>query len=111
MNPCDDYSAIATAAGLAWLPVCSGTDTSCELRLGHKNAGVLALQVSLNQCYSQGIPEDGDFGPVTEAALKRVQAKVGTTVDGLYGPYTRDAMLHAGTWGDERLRYDGPGGK
>ncbi|KAF4409018.1 MULTISPECIES: peptidoglycan-binding protein [Streptomyces] len=111
MNPCDDYSAVATTAGTAWLPVCSGTDTSCELRRGHRSPGVLALQVSLNQCYGQGILEDGDFGPVTERALKRAQAAAGTTVDGVYGPYTRDAMLHAGTWGDERLRYDGPGGK
>ena len=114
MNPCDDYAAIETAAGTAWLPVCSGTDTSCELRRApspeHKSPAALALQVSLNQCYNQGLTEDGYFGPVTEDALKRVQAQIGTYVDGVYGPFTRDAMLHAGTWGDERIRYNGPGG-
>lgn len=110
MKPCDDYAAVETPAGLAWLPVCDGTDTTCELRREARNAAVLALQVSLNQCYGQDLAEDGYFGPVTERALKRVQAIVGTTQDGWYGPYTRDAMLHAGTWSDERLRYDGPGG-
>ncbi|WP_331722290.1 peptidoglycan-binding domain-containing protein [Streptomyces canus] len=110
MNPCDDYAAIETTTGIAWLPVCSGTDTTCELRREDKNPAVLALQVSLNQCYNQGLMEDGYFGPVTEDALKRVQEQIGAFVDGIYGPFTRDAMLHAGTWGDERIRYDGPGG-
>jgi peptidoglycan hydrolase-like protein with peptidoglycan-binding domain len=36
----------------------------------------------------EGIPEDGDFGPVTEAATKRFQSCAGITVDGLIGPET-----------------------
>ncbi|MGW4608686.1 peptidoglycan-binding domain-containing protein [Streptomyces sp. NPDC004532] len=34
------------------------------------------------------IPEDGSFGPVTEAATKRFQSCAGIVVDGLIGPQT-----------------------
>ncbi len=107
---CDHYEGVPAGTGTAWLPSSPKTSTGCYLRYPDKNTGVYALQVSLNQCYGKSLLEDGYLGRVTETALKQVQAKIGTTVDGVYGPVTRDLMLHAGTWGDERLRYDGPGG-
>lgn len=36
--------------------------------------------------YGEDIDADGDFGPGTEAALKRVQGKMGLKVDGIAGP-------------------------
>jgi peptidoglycan hydrolase-like protein with peptidoglycan-binding domain len=111
IDACDRYEGVrATTPGTAWVPSSAQNATSCHLRKPDKNTGVYALQVSLNQCYGKNLAEDGYFGPVTENALRQVQAKIGTTVDGLYGPFTRDLMLHAGTWGDQCLRFDGPGG-
>ncbi|MDO8211280.1 peptidoglycan-binding protein [Conexibacter sp. CPCC 206217] len=49
-------------------------------------SGVEALQRAL------GISADGDFGPGTEAALKRWQASRGLEADGVAGPATRSAL-------------------
>ncbi len=72
---------------------------NCDLGEGNINAGVSFLQEDLNLCYKSGLALDGDFGPATEAALKHVQSIIGVTVDGVYGPNTRNAMQ----WG-----VDGP---
>jgi peptidoglycan hydrolase-like protein with peptidoglycan-binding domain len=45
-------------------------------------AAVDQLQHALN------LPEDGEFGPETEAAVRRLQARHGLTVDGVVGPST-----------------------
>ncbi len=52
------------------------------------------------QCYlnlslsSAPIPEDGDFGPVTDEATRRFQACAGITVDGLIGPQTWSHLVY-----------------
>lgn len=37
-------------------------------------------------------PEDGIFGPGTDAAVKRFQMKQGLTVEGIFDPATRAAL-------------------
>lgn len=107
---CVNYGGFEVPGGTAWVPLASGFNTSCHLQRGYANDGVWALQVSMTECYGENLEWDGDFGPATEAALKRTQKKIGVTADGQYGPYTRDRMLHAGTWAGECFRFDGPGG-
>lgn len=65
----------------------------CYLRNGDfNNFGVVALQNALIRCYGQAITPDGDFGTLTERALKNVQTVHGLKVDGIYGPDTYGAM-------------------
>jgi len=49
---------------------------------GASGSGVEHLQHALK------MPVDGEFGPETEAAVKRLQARHGLTVDGVVGPAT-----------------------
>lgn len=61
------------------------------LKLGSKGSEVVALQKFL------GLKADGDFGPKTDAAVKRWQKNNGLAVDGIVGPKTLDAMGLAST--------------
>jgi hypothetical protein len=45
---------------------------------------------------------DGNFGPMTDAAVKKLQAAAGITVDGIAGPQTKTTLLTKG------LQDDGP---
>ncbi|MEU5432251.1 peptidoglycan-binding domain-containing protein [Streptomyces sp. NPDC020719] len=68
----------------------------CSLRRGASNDAVYELQITLNQCYGENTGGfDGQFGPSTESALRRVQGKLGLDADGVYGPNTRDALKWA----------------
>lgn len=40
--------------------------------------------------------EDGILGPATKNAIRQLQAKIGTTVDGLWGPNTRSKFKNSG---------------
>ena len=57
------------------------------LRKGSKGDDVKQMQAKL------GLAADGDFGPGTEAALKKWQAANGLTADGVAGPKTLAKLL------------------
>lgn len=57
------------------------------LRRGSKGDDVKKMQAKL------GLTADGDFGPGTEAALKKWQAANGLTADGVAGPKTLAKLL------------------
>jgi putative chitinase len=57
------------------------------LRKGAKGDAVKRMQAALR------IKADGDFGPGTEAALKKWQARNGLTADGIAGPRTLAKLL------------------
>jgi peptidoglycan hydrolase-like protein with peptidoglycan-binding domain len=56
------------------------------MKRGHKGAAVRHLQNLLNAFGFDAGTADGDFGPRTEAAVKRHQAASGLAQDGLVGP-------------------------
>ncbi|SFP53953.1 Putative peptidoglycan binding domain-containing protein [Geodermatophilus dictyosporus] len=64
------------------------------LRRGSRGPGVVALQRALT---TLGTPltADGDFGPLTEQAVRRFQVSAGLTVDGVVGPRTKVALSAA----------------
>jgi peptidoglycan hydrolase-like protein with peptidoglycan-binding domain len=72
---------------------------ACQLASGNDSSAVTALQETLNACYGYDLAEDGDFGPATEAAVEGMQADIGVSVDGIYGPNTRTAMKFRPTEG------------
>lgn len=70
-------------------PVAEATSESAAtatLKRGSKGDLVKKMQAVL------GLTADGDFGPGTEAALKKWQASKGLTADGVAGPKTLAAM-------------------
>jgi len=70
-------------------PVAEATSESAAtatLKKGSKGDLVKKMQAVL------GLTADGDFGPGTEAALKKWQASKGLTADGVAGPKTLAAM-------------------
>ena len=58
-----------------------------ELKKGSKGVAVRWLQIYLN------IKDDGDFGPVTEDAVKAFQKKKGLTKDGVVGKKTWNTII------------------
>jgi putative chitinase len=61
--------------------------TGGTLRRGSKGEEVKRMQAKL------GLSADGDFGPGTEAALKKWQSANGLTADGVAGPKTLSKLL------------------
>lgn len=59
-----------------------------NLKMGDKSKQVGELQLWLNQTQGEALRTDGNFGALTEAAVKRFQAKVGLREDGIVGPGT-----------------------
>ncbi|WP_110917078.1 peptidoglycan-binding protein [Mycolicibacterium peregrinum] len=62
-------------------------DTMIELRLGTDSAFVKILQ-HLLRARGFGLKVDGDFGPLTDAAVRVFQGSQGVKVDGIVGPVT-----------------------
>lgn len=68
-------------------PAASPSVSGGTLRRGSKGDDVKKMQAKL------GLTADGDFGPGTEAALKKWQANNGLTADGVAGPKTLAKLL------------------
>lgn len=65
------------------------------LRPGSQGDAVRVLQAALSSSGLRGvrgIAVDGDFGPVTETAVRNFQSLEGLAVDGVAGPATRAAL-------------------
>lgn len=74
-----------------------GGSVTCILQRGDRNEGVRVLQYLIacndradNPDGTLRVQRDGNFGPITESALRLVQGDKGIKVDGIYGPQTRD---------------------
>lgn len=79
--------AMAALGGKIAAPAAAPSATAGSMRRGSEGEGVKKLQAAL------GITADGDFGPGTEAALKKWQAANGLTADGIAGPKTLAKLL------------------
>jgi cell wall-associated NlpC family hydrolase len=77
---------VVPAADLANAQDTTAGIASTDLRLGSKGPAVAAAQAAL------GVAADGDFGPITQAAVQRFQAARGLVADGVIGPLTRAAL-------------------
>ena len=66
-----------------------------QMQRGAKGSSVSELQRALAQSGFDPGPVDGDFGPKTEAAVRRFQQEHGLAVDGIVGPLTRGALEKA----------------
>lgn len=67
------------------------------LRRGSKGAEVRALQERLIALGHLTGAADGDFGPMTEAAVKAFQTANGLTADGIVGPRTQAVLDASGS--------------
>jgi DNA invertase Pin-like site-specific DNA recombinase len=63
----------------------------------HGSDRVRAVQERLREAGDIPGPVDGRFGPLTEAAVRNLQAHKGLPVDGLVGPDTQAALTRPGT--------------
>jgi putative chitinase len=68
-------------------PAAGGVDMNSVIRRGSRGDTVAAVQAKL------GLTADGDFGPGTEQALKNWQAANGLVADGIAGPATLARLL------------------
>ncbi|NUT03799.1 MAG: hypothetical protein HOV76_09990 [Hamadaea sp.] len=89
----------------AWIPayVTSTFDFNCLLNRGDHNSGVGELQRKLSGIYGQYLGPtgvDNDFGGYTLTALRNVQSAPGISVDGEYGPQSRDHICWRWTGSD-----------
>ncbi|MEW2065606.1 peptidoglycan-binding domain-containing protein [Streptomyces sp. NPDC007346] len=94
---------IGASPAAAALPSCTTTDRGivpaagpknhqCVLGVGNQGTAVRALQKSLRTCNGQNITVDGAYGPNTRQAVINIQRKAGIAQDGVYGPKTAQAM-------------------
>ncbi|WP_368738096.1 peptidoglycan-binding protein [Myxococcus sp. AM009] len=68
------------------------------LATGARGPEVSQLQQALNKAGAQPpLAVDGDFGPLTEAAVKQFQARSGLQADGVHGPRTAARLIGGAT--------------
>ena len=91
----EESSGSAAVTAAVWNPY----NSRYTYRPGKPGAGVRDIQEGLNRL-GYGLNVDGDFGPLTEAAVRKFQAVKGLEVDGVVGPATwaalKDAVNEAG---------------
>jgi len=74
-----------TVVGLMW-PRAGGEMPRRELSEGDEGEDVAEVQAAL------GLPDDGDFGPLTKAGVQGYQSAVGLDADGVVGAATWEAL-------------------
>ena len=81
---------VATPAQAAIIPNrCEYTSSQPELRRNSSGTAVRQLQCELNWAMTgNNLTVDGDFGSLTDAAVRRFQRCAGIGVDGIAGPNT-----------------------
>ncbi|GGU99539.1 muramoylpentapeptide carboxypeptidase [Streptomyces litmocidini] len=84
---------LAVGTGLALAAPAAAYGWPSQLSQGSSGAAVKELQIRIagwaaGSAQQTFVSLDGDFGPGTEAALRRFQAAYGLTVDGVAGPET-----------------------
>ena len=80
-------SALAVCVTVLCVAAAGAGAAEVVLKKGHRGPPVAKVQRKL------GVrPADGDFGPITERAVKRFQRRRGLAVDGIVGPATRRAL-------------------
>jgi putative chitinase len=86
--------AVASPAPISGAGAGAGAAVSSQpsLRIGAQGAAVVDLQQRLRDAGFSPGPIDGDFGPQTQAAVRRFQAANGLDVDGWVGPQTWRAL-------------------
>lgn len=67
-----------------------------EIKRGDKGTAVLRAQRALRRTPDLSVDIDGDFGPDTEAGVKRFQKSVGLDDDGIVGKDTWEALPNGG---------------
>jgi peptidoglycan hydrolase-like protein with peptidoglycan-binding domain len=63
---------------------------------GATGDAVRRLQRALRRTANLGVTVDGNFGPITEKAVKEFQQGAGLAVDGIVGPQTWNALPDGG---------------
>lgn len=93
--------AVALLATLGIVAVQKADAASCSitttLRVGSTGAEVMCLQAAV------GVTADGKFGPMTKAAVMAWQTSVGLTADGVFGPMSLAKWLGTMTGGSGAL--------
>ena len=75
------------------------------IQRGQEGQSVRDLQRQLNAGGAQPpLSEDGQFGPKTEAAVRRFQANAGLQADGVVGPRTVQALQNGNSVEGETTR-------
>ncbi len=64
------------------------SDTQSEGAAGSEEQGASSGDAVARLQHALHLPTDGNFGPETEASVRRLQARHGLTVDGIVGPAT-----------------------
>jgi peptidoglycan hydrolase-like protein with peptidoglycan-binding domain len=77
-------------------PTTPGVDDGI-LERGEQGEEVSELQIQLRDLRYYTGPIDGDYGSLTEEAVRRFQEAQGLTVDGIAGPTTRSAIANPAT--------------